>query len=126
MIQLRLVTFHSRLEQIIVCPRKRIASIMKLRSLQAVKKGMLNSTADSEVIRELKSSVLTQSDAVRLVLDFHSTIHVYNLILAGNSIPGATMGTTATSTISEALDNHTRIVSQLEMLLVAGWILADP
>jgi hypothetical protein len=73
----------------------------------------------------LKSSVLTQSDPVRLVLDFHLTIHLYNLTLAGTSIPGVIMATTAKST-PEELENHTRIVSQLEMLLVAGWILADP
>jgi hypothetical protein len=36
------------------------------------------------------------------------------------------MATTAKSSIPEELENHTRIVSQLEMLLVAGWILVDP
>ena len=99
---------------------------MKLRSLQAVKEGVLNSTWDSEVVGELKSSVLTQCDAVRLVLDFRSAIHLYNPTLAGKSIPGVTMATTAKSSIPVELENDTLIVSQLETLLVAGWILLDP
>jgi hypothetical protein len=99
---------------------------MKLRSLRAVKEGVLNSSLDSEIVGELRSSVLTQCDPVRLVLGFHSAIHLYNLTLAGKSIPGVTMGTTATSSILAEWENHTRIVSQLEMLLVVGWILVDP
>jgi hypothetical protein len=99
---------------------------MKLRSLHVVKRGVLNSTGASEVVEALRSSALTQSDSVRLVLDFRLTIHLYYLSLAGTSMPGVTMATTAKSSIPKELEKHTRIVSQLEMLLVAGWILVDP